>query len=67
MIRRWMNTELERGEESERFKEFLRQSSIKYETSEAGNLIHFECLMDSVDQEFANRFLDSLKRERQGL
>lgn len=66
MVKRWLNVELNKGEESDGFKGFLRQSGIKYETSEAGNLIHFECLMDRVDEEFANDFLDSLQKEGQG-
>ena len=64
-IRRWLNVELER-DDADKLRVFLRQSGIKYETSEAGNLIHFECLMDKVDEEFANGFLDRLQRERQG-
>lgn len=62
-IRRWLSTELEKGDEANRFKGFLRQNGIKYETSEVGSLIHFECLMDKVDEEFANAFLDGLQRK----
>ena len=61
--KRWLNTELAK-DEARRFKEFLRDSHIKYETSEAGNLIHFECLMDNLEKTRANDFLRGMKHER---
>ncbi len=54
---RWVNTELPR-ETAGRFKEFLRDMHIRFEASEAGNLIHFECLMYDLEIVAANEFLE---------
>lgn len=56
--RQWLNVELE-PQEAQEFKAFLRGAGIKHETSQAGNLIHFECLMDYADKAFAEAFLNS--------
>lgn len=53
----YRNCELAKGT-AEKFKAFLKRNNIKYEASEAGHLIHFECLMDDAQMELANRFLD---------
>lgn len=60
-MKRWLNTELQ-DDEARRFKGFLRDYGIKYETSQAGNLVHFECLMDVAEEASANGFLDGMKK-----
>lgn len=54
--RQYFNTELE-PEEAQEFRRFLKEAGIKYEASQAFNLIHFECLVDEVDRFFVERFL----------
>ena len=57
-MKNWVNTELPK-ETAGRFKEYCRDMGVKYEASECGNLIHFECLM-SIDQQIAaNEFIDA--------
>lgn len=58
---KWYNTELEPNE-AEGFRAFLRENKIKYEASQAGNLIHFECLMDECDKFFADNFLRDFEK-----
>lgn len=59
MSKKWVNTELQR-EIAGRFKEYLRDMHIKYEASECGDLIHFECYMCEDEIPKANAFIDSL-------
>lgn len=40
------------------FKAYCRQNGIKYEPSENGNDIHFECYMTDAQMEKANQFID---------
>ena len=54
--RKWLNVELYPSE-AEEFRGFLKEFGIKYESSQAGNMVHFECLVDEIDEYFANRFL----------
>ena len=57
--RRYMNVELE-PHEADSLRAYLRGFGIAYETSQAGNLIHFEVLTDEVDRYFIDRFLEVL-------
>lgn len=44
-------------------KKFLNDNGIKFESSEAYNLIHFECDVKSKEQEeIVNSFTDTLGR-----
>lgn len=56
MIREWYSVELPKNE-ADILKEYLRKAGIYYEPSEAGTLIHFECLMTKEECEFVNDFL----------
>lgn len=58
-MRAWYNTELSK-ETAGRFKEFCRDMHLKYETSECGNLIHFEVNCTLTELKEANAFLDTL-------
>ena len=55
-MRTWYNVELAK-ETAGRFKEYLRDMHLKYEASECGDLIHFECLMSIDEQIAANAFI----------
>lgn len=59
MSRRWLNIELPR-ETAKRFRGFLRDIHVNFETSEAGNLIHFEVLVTRTEEREINKFLDTL-------
>ena len=43
-----------------RFKEYCRDMHLNYETSEAGDCIHFEVLVNEVELRNANEFLNNL-------
>lgn len=55
--RDWYGTELTK-EGSELFKDYLRLNDIYFETSQADNLIHFECFMTMEELYFANKWID---------
>lgn len=57
--RQYLSVELEFAE-AEKFRVFLKESGIKYEASQAWDLVHFECLMDEVDRFFADHFLQKI-------
>lgn len=57
--RKWVNTELPK-ETAGRFKECLRDYHMNFETSEVGNMIHFEVLASEKEMEILNQFLDTL-------
>ena len=58
--RRWRSTELN-GDAVVRFKGYLKDMHINFETSEAGyGYIHFEVLVDEEEEKSANEFLDGL-------
>lgn len=57
--RNWLNVELE-SQEAKRFRGYLLDMHIQYESSGAGSLTHFECLMDETEAEKANEFLATL-------
>lgn len=58
-MRNWYNVELAK-DSAGKFKEFLRDYHIKFESSECGNLIHFEVFCNRLEMETANKFLDGL-------
>lgn len=55
----YKNVELPKDVSNE-LREFLKSNKIKYETSEAHNLIHFECLVNKFEEQKINNFLDTL-------
>lgn len=57
-VKRYYSTELSKITAG-RFKEYLRDSHILYETSECGNEIHFECFMSEAEMAKANEFIDA--------
>lgn len=57
MLRTWMSTELP-TETAGRFKEYCRDMHLKYEASEAGDLIHFEVKCSVTEAADADEFID---------
>lgn len=57
MNRSWVRCDIPKAKAA-RFNAYLRGNGIKYEPSENGNLIHFECLMSETEVELANYFID---------
>lgn len=63
MGRRWHNVELDAKiringhSDSSVFRKFLMDNNIKYETSAAGNMVHFEVLVDNDEMEKCDTFL----------
>lgn len=57
MNRKYVSVELE-SEPAGKFREYLRDMHIVFETSGAGDLTHFECLMDEDEVRKANIFLN---------
>lgn len=55
----WRNVEL-KGTDVGRFAEYCRDMHLNYETSEAGEYIHFEVLVSEEELEKANEFLSNL-------
>lgn len=55
--KRWHNVELKNGKESDDFRHFLNKNHIKFETSGAGDLVHFEVLVDNEEMEACDFFL----------
>lgn len=55
-IRGWYSVELPQNE-ADILKEYLRKAGVYFEPSEAGHLIHFECLMTKEECAFVNDFL----------
>ena len=59
MVRNWVNVEL--GQEAaDGFRMYLRSKNIKFETSGAGNLVHFECLMTPEERDEADGVLEGI-------
>lgn len=56
-IRKWCNCDLPKNVAG-RFKEFCRDFHLKYETSENGDDIHFEVLVNEKEFRQANAFID---------
>lgn len=58
--RKWVSTEL-KGTDIGRFREYLRDMRINFETSQIDySYIHFECLMNVDELRDANKFIDTL-------
>lgn len=67
-MRTWCNVELKPAE-AKRFKEYCRDMHLQYETSEAGNLIHFEVNVNAEEAKAADEFLfllDSMQQVEEG-
>lgn len=54
----YKNVELSKND-AEELKVFLKKSKIKFETSQADNLIHFEILVNQFEEKAINNFLDT--------
>jgi hypothetical protein len=59
MLKKWYNVELNK-KRAEMFSKYLKEQNIKFEPSEAYNLIHFECYMTFEELKAANQFLDGI-------
>ena len=46
--------------DAEKLKVFLKENKIKHETSQSGELVHFECLVNRFEEEKVNNFLSEL-------
>lgn len=55
----WKNVELNK-QDTEYFRDWLILNHIPYESSECGNLTHFECYVTEEDTKAANEFLNTL-------
>jgi hypothetical protein len=56
-MNKWYNTELSR-QDAERLSYYLTKNSIKFETSGAYNLTHFEILATPKQAEMINTWID---------
>lgn len=56
MDRKWHNVELSQQEAGE-FKKYLRDNNIKFETSGAEDLVHFEVFVNTDEMESCDIFL----------
>lgn len=55
----YKNVELSK-DDSNKLRAFLVENKIKFETSGADNLVHFEILVNSMEEKKINNFLDTL-------
>ena len=55
----YKNVELSKVE-AEQLKVFLKNNKIKFEASGAENLIHFEILVNQLEENKINDFIDTL-------
>lgn len=55
----YKNVELSK-DDSSKLREFLIDNKIKFETSGVGDLVHFEILVNSLEEKKINNFLDTL-------
>lgn len=59
-MKKWTNTELKEPEAT-RFRFFLRENKIAFETSSAGfGYVHFEVYVSETELEVCNNFIDTL-------
>jgi len=58
-MRNWLNVELTSGEAIV-FTRFLRNNSIKYESSECYNLVHIEVYVNQKECDLCDNFLANL-------
>ena len=59
IAREYKNVELKK-EVAGKFKEYCRDMHLKFETSEVGDCIHFEVLVNDEELRKANDFLSNL-------
>ena len=52
----WYSIELPK-DEADILKEYFRKACVYFEPSEAGHLVHFECLMTKEECTFTNDYL----------
>lgn len=57
--RQYLNVELKK-DVARRFNGYCRDMHLKFETSECGEYIHFEVLVDEKEEKEANDFLMNL-------
>lgn len=57
----WYNVELP-IDKADGLKEYLRSHRIYFEPSSAGNLIHFECYMSTIERDLVNDYLERTNR-----
>lgn len=55
----YKNVELSKSD-AEQLKVFLKNNKIKFETSGAENLVHFEILINKFEEKKINEFLEAL-------
>lgn len=55
----YKNVELSKSD-AEQLKVFLKNNKIKFETSGAENLVHFEILVNKFEEKKINDFIDTL-------
>lgn len=55
----YKNVELSK-DDSNKLRAFLVENKIKFETSGVGDLVHFEILVNSIEEKKINNFLDTL-------
>lgn len=55
----YKNVELSKSD-AEQLKVFLKNNKIKFEASGAENLIHFEILVNKLEENKINDFIDTL-------
>lgn len=65
MIKEWYSVELPRHE-ADILKDYLRKTGVYFEPSEAGHLVHFECLMTKGECDSVNDFLYRTVVDKQG-
>lgn len=58
-MRKWVNVELKR-DVADKLRLYCKVKGVKFETSEADNLIHFELYLNDAEQKQAQCFLDRL-------
>lgn len=59
MLRMWYSVELNE-QKADQFNRYLKANGIKFEPSQAYNLIHFECFMTIEELNAANKYLNTL-------
>ena len=58
-MKKYFNIEVYENE-SKKLKKFLINNNIKFESSDTGNLIHFEMLLDKYEYCKVNNFIESM-------
>lgn len=66
-MRTWLNVELDK-DIAEKFREWCfierdKGNGFRFQTSEADNLIHFDCYIDTDECRRANQFIDTLEKK----